>query len=159
MYLYDWDGKALKESGALEGLRGVVSALAISPDGSLLAAGDVSVLSLKFNSIQLMIACSLLARSSCSISRNERYAFPYHIQESRTHIPNIMTLLHADCHFPMVFPQRANQLAFVDRRWSTLCLRFARHAHLYLERAEAYQEHRDQERSTWWRQCSILGSW
>lgn len=54
MYLYDWDGKALKESGALEGLRGVVSALAISPDGSLLAAGDVSVLPLKFNSIQLM---------------------------------------------------------------------------------------------------------
>ena len=40
--LYDWDGKALKEVGVLEGNKGIVSALGISPDGSLLAAGDVS---------------------------------------------------------------------------------------------------------------------
>ena len=44
--LYDWDGKALSEAATLEGNKGVVSALAFSPDGALLTAGDVSVLSL-----------------------------------------------------------------------------------------------------------------
>lgn len=42
VHLYDWDGKALKESGTLEGLKGAVSAVAIAPNGTLLAAGDVS---------------------------------------------------------------------------------------------------------------------
>ena len=41
MRLYTWDGKALAESATLEGNRGVVSALAFTPDGGLLAAGDV----------------------------------------------------------------------------------------------------------------------
>ncbi|PCH35254.1 WD40 repeat-like protein [Wolfiporia cocos MD-104 SS10] len=40
--LYAWDGKALAESATLEGNKGTVSALAFSPDGSLLAAGDSS---------------------------------------------------------------------------------------------------------------------
>jgi len=40
--LYDWDGKALQEVGLLEANRGLVSALAFSPDGLKLAAGDVS---------------------------------------------------------------------------------------------------------------------
>lgn len=43
MHLFDWDGKALKETSTLEGNKGVVSALAFSPDGTLLAAGDVSI--------------------------------------------------------------------------------------------------------------------
>ena len=34
----------LKEIAALTGNRGVVSAMAFSPDGSLLSAGDVSIL-------------------------------------------------------------------------------------------------------------------
>ena len=42
--LYSWDGKALAESATLDGNKGAVSALAFSPDGSLLASGDVSVL-------------------------------------------------------------------------------------------------------------------
>jgi WD repeat-containing protein 1 (actin-interacting protein 1) len=41
--LHEWDGKALKEIAALTGNRGVVSALAFSPNGSLLSAGDVGV--------------------------------------------------------------------------------------------------------------------
>lgn len=43
--LYDWDGKALGEAATLEGNKGVVSALAFTPDGALLTAGDVSALS------------------------------------------------------------------------------------------------------------------
>jgi WD40 repeat protein len=40
--LYEWDGsKLIPKSGKLESNRGAVSALAFSPDGSLLAAGDV----------------------------------------------------------------------------------------------------------------------
>ena len=41
--LHEWDGKVLKEIAALSGNRGVVSALAFSPDGSMLSAGDVSI--------------------------------------------------------------------------------------------------------------------
>ncbi|KAI1787572.1 WD40 repeat-like protein [Ganoderma leucocontextum] len=40
--LYAWDGKTLAESATLEGNKGVVSALAFSPDGKLLASGDSS---------------------------------------------------------------------------------------------------------------------
>lgn len=43
MRLYDWDGKALAEAATLEGNKGVVSALAFSPDGALLTAGDVGL--------------------------------------------------------------------------------------------------------------------
>ncbi|KAL6306374.1 WD40 repeat-like protein [Sparassis latifolia] len=40
--LYGWDGKTLSETATLEGNKGNVSALAFSPNGSLLAAGDSS---------------------------------------------------------------------------------------------------------------------
>lgn len=40
--LYSWDGKTLTESATLEGNKGTVSALAFTPDGSLLASGDSS---------------------------------------------------------------------------------------------------------------------
>ncbi|KAG6849485.1 hypothetical protein H0H93_008012, partial [Arthromyces matolae] len=40
--LNSWDGKALTETAVLEGNKGVVSSLAFSPDGKLLAAGDSS---------------------------------------------------------------------------------------------------------------------
>lgn len=42
MYLYEWDGTELKEVAKLENNAGRVTALAFSPDGKLLAAGDVS---------------------------------------------------------------------------------------------------------------------
>jgi WD repeat-containing protein 1 (actin-interacting protein 1) len=41
VHLYRWDGKALAESGVLDGNKGVVCAIAFSPDGAMLAAGDV----------------------------------------------------------------------------------------------------------------------
>jgi WD40 repeat protein len=40
--LYNWDGKSFQEVGILEANKGLVSALAFSPDGLKLAAGDVS---------------------------------------------------------------------------------------------------------------------
>lgn len=41
--VYKWDGKSLGEAGVLTNNKGAVSALAFSPDGSKLAAGDVRV--------------------------------------------------------------------------------------------------------------------
>lgn len=42
MYLYSWDGSKLTpEAEKFENNRGQVSALAFSPDGSLLVAGNV----------------------------------------------------------------------------------------------------------------------
>ncbi|KXN81676.1 hypothetical protein AN958_03923 [Leucoagaricus sp. SymC.cos] len=40
--LHEWDGKALKETGVLENNQGLISALAFSPDGKYLVAGDSS---------------------------------------------------------------------------------------------------------------------
>jgi WD repeat-containing protein 1 (actin-interacting protein 1) len=39
--LYSWDGAQLGKAGLLEGNKGIVSALAFSPDGSMVASGDV----------------------------------------------------------------------------------------------------------------------
>jgi WD40 repeat protein len=44
VHLNEWDGKTMSETVVLEGNTGIVSALAFSPDGKLLASGDVSVL-------------------------------------------------------------------------------------------------------------------
>ena len=41
--LYDWDGKALKKAGLLEGNTATISALAFSPNGKLIASGEVSI--------------------------------------------------------------------------------------------------------------------
>ncbi|KAI0346150.1 WD40 repeat-like protein [Trametopsis cervina] len=40
--LHEWDGKVLKEVAVLENNKGSISALAFSPDGSLLVAGDAA---------------------------------------------------------------------------------------------------------------------
>lgn len=42
LHLNEWDGKTLKETAVLEGNQNTVSSLAFSPDGKLLASGDVS---------------------------------------------------------------------------------------------------------------------
>ncbi|KAI8976703.1 WD40 repeat-like protein [Trametes punicea] len=42
VHLYSWDGKALSETATLDGNKGAVSALAFTPDGTLLASGDSS---------------------------------------------------------------------------------------------------------------------
>ncbi|EPQ52202.1 WD40 repeat-like protein [Gloeophyllum trabeum ATCC 11539] len=42
VHLHEWDGKTLKELTTLDGNKGTVSAIAFSPDGAFLAAGDSS---------------------------------------------------------------------------------------------------------------------
>jgi WD40 repeat protein len=39
--LYQWDGKTFSDAGTLTNNKGAISALAFSPDGTKLAAGDV----------------------------------------------------------------------------------------------------------------------
>lgn len=41
MHLSEWDGKSLKDVVVLEGNKGTVSAVAFSPNGAYLTAGDV----------------------------------------------------------------------------------------------------------------------
>ena len=57
----------------------------------------------------------------------------------------------------MVVPQRADPLARLDRRWAALRVRLARHACVRVERREADEEHRDQERGPGWGECRLLG--
>lgn len=68
VHLNEWDGKTLKEIVVLEGNQNIVSALAFSPDGRLLASGDVSVIT-KLACVtrisDLCVCTSLQEKSSC----------------------------------------------------------------------------------------------
>lgn len=87
MYLYAWDGKELTAGDVLEGPQGVVHALAFSPDGKLLAAGDVRgfVPQPVWYHFELIILFSPLERSFSTTSRRRKYVF---------HTPS-----HTNCSF------------------------------------------------------------
>lgn len=68
--LYSWDGKGLAESATLEGNKGVVCALAFSPDGSRLASGDVRSLTLFLPFFFSDARCSQAGRLSYTIQRS-----------------------------------------------------------------------------------------
>jgi hypothetical protein len=71
--LYEWDGKTLKEVGVLGEARGIVSVLAFSPDGTMLAVGDVSASQNgPFVTLKETMHPSPLGRSSHSTSPNAR---------------------------------------------------------------------------------------
>jgi hypothetical protein len=61
-------------------------------------------------------------------------------------------------HLPLVLPQRTGELAQLDRGLAALRLRFARYAHIRVERTEAVEEHRHQECRTRRRQCRALAA-
>lgn len=82
MYLYAWDGKELTAGDVLEGPQGVVHALAFSPDGKLLAAGDVRSFVFSLPSyvrvwyhFGLNILFSPPERSFSTTSRRRKYVF------------------------------------------------------------------------------------
>lgn len=65
VHLNHWDGKVLKETDVLEGNKGIVSALAFSPDGNLLAAGDVcAFLGLRENLFNHLV---IVKRKNCPV--------------------------------------------------------------------------------------------
>lgn len=69
-----WDGSSLKDVVVLEGNKGIVSALAFSPDGNLLASGDVIMYpQFLIISFSLMIS-SRAVKSFCWMSKRRKYA-------------------------------------------------------------------------------------
>ena len=72
VYLHDWDGNALRQTAILTANLSIVTALAFSPDGTLLAVGDVS--GSKVHSLfALTRGVSLAARYIFSTSRRGRH--------------------------------------------------------------------------------------
>ncbi|KAG5219855.1 WD40 repeat protein [Salix suchowensis] len=53
VHLYEWDGKALKETSVLDGNKGTVSALAFSPDSKYIASGDLVTSRWSFHSARV----------------------------------------------------------------------------------------------------------
>ena len=75
VHLNEWDGKTLKEIVVLEGNQNIVSALAFSPDGKLLASGDVSFVTkpeIEIDDGFLKLKFSLQGKSSCLMLKKER---------------------------------------------------------------------------------------
>lgn len=70
--LHEWDGKALKEIATLENNKGSISALAFSPDGSLLVAGDVSDASLSLEPVVTNRSCSQLEKWCFTMRRSAK---------------------------------------------------------------------------------------
>jgi WD40 repeat protein len=68
IYLYEWDGSQFKESAKLENSRGRVTALAFSPDGSLLAAGDSSGKMMLHNVIERKLVTSNWSFHTASVN-------------------------------------------------------------------------------------------
>ena len=59
-------------------------------------------------------------------------------------------------HVPLVLPYGARKRVELDRGLVALRLWRARYAHIRLERPEAVEEHRDQERGAWGCQCGVV---
>jgi hypothetical protein len=145
-----------------------VSALAFSPDGLKLAAGDVSTLLYLFIflfglwaqllsplvNIFLTPLCNvyvvrpLTLATFLSLSNQKKKvqwkSHPLRRHEARSD------------HLPLGLPFGARKLVELDRGLATLRLWCARYARIRLERPETPQEHSDQERSGWGCQCRPL---
>ena len=60
-------------------------------------------------------------------------------------------------HFSLVLPLCTREHAQLDRGLAPLRLWRVGHPHICVERQEAHEEHSDQERYPWGRQCRALG--
>lgn len=72
--LYDWkNGTLAARSGVFDSNRGAVGALAFTPDGKLLAAGDVRFsISVSLCAVLMLICCSRWERSLFTMLRRPR---------------------------------------------------------------------------------------
>ena len=157
-----------------------MSALAFSPDGLKLAAGDVSTFL-----IYILICPQLLPQNqkkkklapACVDLTPCVYVVVW-LADTRTHAEFFTVLLSLiklskkkkvkrkshplrrrearSDHLPLDLPFGARKLVKLDRGLATLRLWCARYAHIRLERPEAHQEHSDQERSGRGGQCRPL---
>jgi len=171
--LFDWDGKSFKEIAILEANKGLISALAFSPDGLKLAAGDVSTFlyfifllimaqfhppkkKRVFNSVCMCVRAPSRERI-LYFTTNWSLAtfFSYQTTVQWKSHPLRRSEARID-HLPLGLPFGAGKLVELDRGLTTLRLWSARYAHIRLERPEAPQEHSDQERRAWGCQCGAL---
>ena len=77
MYLHDWNGSVLRQTAILTANLSIVTALAFSPDGALLAVGDVSRSNVH-SLFALTRGVSLAARYICLTSRRGRHVTHVH---------------------------------------------------------------------------------
>jgi hypothetical protein len=91
--------------------------------------------------------------------RGAHHVLPYQTVQWESH-PLRRCEARSD-HLPLVLPFSARERVELDRGLATLRLWRARHAYIHLERAEAREEHSDQERSAWGCQCGpvVVRSW
>jgi hypothetical protein len=144
VHLASWDGKALTLTSVLENNKAAVTALAFSPDGALLASGDVSdVLLLHIPRLQTCTP-SRPARSFSTTSKRTRSAPFISLQVSGQ---PLTILCRAGRDVALVVPQRTNQLARVQCRWTALRIGLARHPRIRMVRRAPAQDDRDQERA------------
>ena len=155
----------------------MVSALAFSPDGLKLAAGDVSTY------------CIFLFVQKLNFFRTKKKKKPFslvnstpvrvyvcgcpdfviqppllgHVQSKNKNKKTVQWKSHPlrrhearGDHLPLGLPFSAGKLVELDRGLATLRLRCARHAYIRLERPEAHEKHCDQERSARGCQCGPL---
>lgn len=100
-------------TGVLEGNTGIVSALAFSPDGKLLASGDVRVLYFPLWSLFL---CSAQSKGRIVLFDVKEKKVSIH---SRVHVYCQLTY-HAVNHLPLDKSHSTHQLYFLDIGLSTL---------------------------------------
>lgn len=95
MHLYTWDGQSLKDAGTLEGNKATVSALAFTPDGTLLAAGDVG-----------LRAC--LRHPSLTAKQSSGKIVLFNAKEKTVSVNYLLSgrvfITHLGCHIAVVLP-------------------------------------------------------
>jgi hypothetical protein len=150
VHLYTWDGQSLKDAGTLEGNKATVSALAFTPDGSLLAAGDVS-------------PCACLSPQPLTANQSSGKIVLFNVKEKTVSVNHLIIgrvlIKHLGCYLTMVLPYCPSQFALIHSRWTTLRFWLARHACIRLVRVTPTEKYCCQECRAWRSKCCCLAWW